>query len=108
MHAKTITINGNKKAKSEERIEEMPMECIKEEIIKNNDTDDCQQSDVNSSYPINMNEIVKTEEVIKAKFQPKVPPTEYQRFIYKCHDCMLGFKRRGMCCVSYQPKTSFT
>lgn len=108
MHAKTITINGNKKAKSEERIEEMPMECIKEEIIKNNDTDDSQQSDVNSSYPINMNEIVKTEEVIKAKFQPKVPPTEYQRFIYKCHDCMLGFKRRGMCCVSYQPKTSFT
>lgn len=31
-----------------------------------------------------------------AKFQPKVAPTDYQRFIYKCNDCMLGFKRRGM------------
>lgn len=30
------------------------------------------------------------------KFTPKVPPTDYQRFIYKCNDCMLGFKRRGM------------
>lgn len=30
------------------------------------------------------------------RFVPKVPPTDYQRFIYKCHTCMLGFKRRGM------------
>lgn len=30
-----------------------------------------------------------------SKFQPKVPATEYQRFIYKCNDCLLGFKRRG-------------
>lgn len=37
----------------------------------------------------------KNDELSKSKFQPKVPPTEYQRFIYKCHDCMLGFKRRG-------------
>lgn len=22
--------------------------------------------------------------------------TDYERFIYKCHTCMLGFKRRGM------------
>ena len=26
----------------------------------------------------------------------KVPPTDYHRFIYKCHECLLGFKRRGM------------
>ena len=26
----------------------------------------------------------------------QVSPSEYQRFIYKCHTCMLGFKRRGM------------
>lgn len=32
----------------------------------------------------------------KSKFQPKVPPTDYERFIYKCQHCMLGFKRRGM------------
>lgn len=32
----------------------------------------------------------------RVKFQPKVSPTEYQRFIYKCVSCMVGFKRRGM------------
>lgn len=30
------------------------------------------------------------------RFIPKVSPTEYHRFIYKCHLCLLGFKRRGM------------
>ncbi|XP_012943372.1 PR domain zinc finger protein 10 [Aplysia californica] len=30
------------------------------------------------------------------KFTPKVMPTEFHRFIYKCHPCLLGFKRRGM------------
>ncbi|XP_035227691.1 PR domain zinc finger protein 10-like isoform X4 [Stegodyphus dumicola] len=30
------------------------------------------------------------------KFIPKVSPTDYHRFIYKCHTCLLGFKRRGM------------
>ena len=30
------------------------------------------------------------------KFVPKVSPTDYHRFIYKCHLCLLGFKRRGM------------
>lgn len=32
----------------------------------------------------------------KDKFVPKVSPNDYHRFIYKCHDCLLGFKRRGM------------
>lgn len=31
----------------------------------------------------------------KPRFKPKVPPTDYERFIYKCQYCMLGFKRRG-------------
>lgn len=31
----------------------------------------------------------------KPKFKPKVPPSDYERFIYKCQYCMLGFKRRG-------------
>jgi hypothetical protein len=26
----------------------------------------------------------------------QVSPTDYHRFIYKCHTCLLGFKRRGM------------
>ncbi|XP_064470545.1 uncharacterized protein LOC135385267 isoform X2 [Ornithodoros turicata] len=30
------------------------------------------------------------------RFVPKVSPTDYQRFIYKCHACLLGFRRRGM------------
>ena len=30
------------------------------------------------------------------KFIPKVSPSDYHRFIYKCHTCLLGFKRRGM------------
>lgn len=29
------------------------------------------------------------------KFTPKVQPTDYLRFIYKCHTCLVGFKRRG-------------
>lgn len=30
------------------------------------------------------------------KFTPKVEPTDYHRFIYKCHTCLVGFKRRGI------------
>nr|CEP16114.1 PRDM10/15 [Platynereis dumerilii] len=32
----------------------------------------------------------------RKKFVPKVSPNDYQRFIYKCNTCMVGFKRRGM------------
>ena len=32
----------------------------------------------------------------KKSFTPKVSPSDYHRFIYKCHSCLLGFKRRGM------------
>jgi hypothetical protein len=39
---------------------------------------------------------VMTPEQNSAKFTPKVSPTDLHRFIYKCHTCMLGFKRRGM------------
>ena len=34
--------------------------------------------------------------VITKRFVPKVSPNDYHRFIYKCHACLLGFKRRGM------------
>ncbi len=30
------------------------------------------------------------------RFVPRVSPNDYHRFIYKCHECLLGFKRRGM------------
>ncbi|CAH1797479.1 unnamed protein product [Owenia fusiformis] len=32
----------------------------------------------------------------KKKFEPQVLPSEFERFVYKCHTCLLGFKRRGM------------
>ncbi|KAF5291186.1 hypothetical protein FQA39_LY14428 [Lamprigera yunnana] len=35
-------------------------------------------------------------ELQNKKFTPKVQPTDYHRFIYKCHACLVGFKRRGM------------
>lgn len=40
------------------------------------------------------NKTVKNMQMCK-KFTPKVEPTDYHRFIYKCHACMVGFKRRG-------------
>lgn len=39
---------------------------------------------------------LKAMKPVSKKFIPKVSPTEYHRFIYKCHLCLLGFKRRGM------------
>ncbi|KAG0422339.1 hypothetical protein HPB47_001842 [Ixodes persulcatus] len=34
--------------------------------------------------------------MLETSFLEKVSPTDYHRFIYKCHTCLLGFKRRGM------------
>ncbi|XP_072378208.1 PR domain zinc finger protein 10-like [Diabrotica undecimpunctata] len=39
--------------------------------------------------------MIKHAKKIK-KFMPRVEPTDFHRFIYKCHSCMVGFKRRGM------------
>jgi hypothetical protein len=39
---------------------------------------------------------VNQQNASSRKFIPKVSPTDFHRFIYKCHLCMLGFKRRGM------------
>lgn len=48
-----------------------------------------------ANAPVEADDSMGNDETGRAKFHPKVPPTEYQRFIYKCHDCRLGFKRRG-------------
>uniref|UniRef100_A0A1I8FBM5 C2H2-type domain-containing protein n=1 Tax=Macrostomum lignano TaxID=282301 RepID=A0A1I8FBM5_9PLAT len=32
----------------------------------------------------------------KPRCVPQVPSTDFERFIYKCRDCSLGFKRRGV------------
>ena len=46
-----------------------------------------------------MNELVRPAPpagTVTKRFIPKVSPNDYHRFIYKCHACLLGFKRRGM------------
>lgn len=40
--------------------------------------------------------MINQQHMSSKKFVPKVSPTDFHRFIYKCHLCMLGFKRRGM------------
>ena len=60
----------------------------------------------NGQYDIVLNidqgdEVIETSFDLEAKhrkkaFVPKVPPTDLERFIYKCHQCHIGFKRRGM------------
>lgn len=57
-----------------------------------------------ANAPLETDDSMGTDETGRAKFHPKVPPTEYQRFIYKCHDCRLGFKRRGNYLIIFQSK----
>ncbi|XP_037049154.1 PR domain zinc finger protein 10-like [Bradysia coprophila] len=42
----------------------------------------------------------KNQSIDQRSAQPdvvvKIAPPDYDRFIYKCHHCLLGFKRRGM------------
>lgn len=74
-----------------------------ESLIENGPKDEAHQFSDEKNYCTDLPnvELCKAEEIdckespIKAKFQPKVPPTDYERFIYKCQYCMLGFKRRG-------------
>ena len=40
--------------------------------------------------------IKKVDFVTLRTFFTQAAPTDYHRFVYKCHDCLLGFKRRGM------------
>lgn len=78
----------------EEHLEESPNigspeydEVPNEENCAYSDSKMCESNEMTETEPI--------EPPSKAKFQPKVSPNDYERFIYKCHDCMLGFKRRG-------------
>ena len=41
-------------------------------------------------------QLLKSPKSNRKRFVPKVSPNDYHRFIYKCHMCLLGFKRRGM------------
>lgn len=56
----------------------------------------CAPSDTGAPMQSEADDCLENYEIGGDRFHPKVPPTEYQRFIYKCHDCRLGFKRRGL------------
>ncbi|XP_043505940.1 PR domain zinc finger protein 10-like [Polistes fuscatus] len=49
---------------------------------------------MHNSQKTNQEQTVQNNQV--KKFVPKVNPNDYNRFIYKCHQCLVGFKRRGM------------
>ncbi|XP_012283811.1 PR domain zinc finger protein 10 isoform X2 [Orussus abietinus] len=49
---------------------------------------------MHNSDRANREQVAQTQSA--KKFVPKVNPTDYNRFVYKCHRCMVGFKRRGM------------
>lgn len=98
MHAKKGSSKNRKKSKTNIKIENI------EHVMDNHTDVESHQPANESDYCVDTKciEMVKSIEndsneiPKKAKFQPKVPPTDYERFIYKCQDCLLGFKRRGM------------
>lgn len=46
---------------------------------------------------LELNQLISKDKNSKcSKFIPKVSPAEIQKFPFKCQDCMVGFKRRGM------------
>ncbi|XP_024870938.1 PR domain zinc finger protein 10-like isoform X1 [Temnothorax curvispinosus] len=49
---------------------------------------------IHHSQTVNGEQITQNNQA--KKFVPKVNPNDYNRFIYKCHQCLVGFKRRGM------------
>lgn len=49
-----------------------------------------QNSKQNLSIDQQASQLDKSDAVVK------IAPPDYDRFIYKCHHCLLGFKRRGM------------
>lgn len=95
-----------KKKKIKKELKEDASEMQSPDEVTNNDNPKDDQiksieeefSTYSESKVCKLDEIIETEPTkpsIKTKFQPIVAPTDYERFIYKCHDCMLGFKRRG-------------
>ena len=42
------------------------------------------------------NNNILDEEILPSAAKTAVSNIDYRRFIYKCHECLLGFKRRGM------------
>lgn len=98
-------INKIKAAIKDDSLEILPEETSTDDhqnALNLNELDNFEEKDC-SMYsdlrPIQFDDIPVTDPIestiTKPKFQPKVPPTDYERFIYKCEHCLLGFKRRG-------------
>ncbi|XP_018399988.1 PREDICTED: PR domain zinc finger protein 10-like isoform X1 [Cyphomyrmex costatus] len=49
---------------------------------------------IHQSQTVNREQMTQNNQA--KKFVPKINPSDYNRFIYKCHECLVGFKRRGM------------
>lgn len=100
IHAKSDVSKTNKKCKS--KIKDESSEATTE--IHPNEEDLLSIEEIDCPVYSDSNLIQSDDELpnvdsnetsTKPRFKPKVPPTEYERFIYKCQYCMLGFKRRG-------------
>ena len=65
---------------------------MKEHIKRMHDSAKARAGGVRAYAPRDAQQQQKTA----VKFVPKVAPTEFHRFIYKCNQCLIGFKRRGM------------
>lgn len=64
--------------------------------IKPKTTSDDLATEKESSYQQNCPKQKDPLKAVDVPISNAVSPSDYQRFIYKCHDCQLGFKRRGM------------
>lgn len=65
------------------------------ELLESNPPQELNFDQSNQQY-FEITEVVETENAsTRQSFKPKVSPKDYERFIYKCNYCLLGFKRRG-------------
>ncbi|XP_031623861.1 PR domain zinc finger protein 10-like [Contarinia nasturtii] len=100
-HSTEIHKNNNKRIENKP-LNTMPMKLLEEEQQPANDifeeTNGHIYSDEKSFHSDDelLSKTNSKKSPTKQRFKPKVPPTEYERFIYKCQHCQLGFKRRGM------------
>ncbi|XP_015116917.1 PR domain zinc finger protein 10 [Diachasma alloeum] len=68
---------------------------LKEHMTRMHNSERMESSKVSNMATDNDNSGLQQGNQAK-KFIPKVNPTDYNRFVYKCHQCLVGFKRRGM------------
>lgn len=86
--------NGNTFGNSKEN-DECEQSCVgnnhnaptKTKLVEVSEHNALELENVENESKMNVRTEIASE---KKKFQPKVSPNDYRRFIYKCHDCLLG------------------